>query len=243
MRNYAYGMASLESVRQKLQRSKALYDELYRELIAYYQSNPGNLFPTPDSTPEHPRRLFREKSPVPARLGLICGDSLQCLRSSLDYLVWELALASATVPHKQLLFPIALREKDYIRELKDRKRLDGIDANAIALIDALQPYHSANPEDHTLAMLDALTNINKHRRVLLTGLSGSPSEFPDGTPHIIGSVTIVGMDGEIAKETPIFSVLTIQDGFAKNIEITNFLKVTARFIVQEILPQFEQFFL
>jgi hypothetical protein len=38
--------------------------------------------------------IFRAKEPIPTRFGLIIGDSLQNLRSSLDYLVWELVLAA-----------------------------------------------------------------------------------------------------------------------------------------------------
>jgi hypothetical protein len=164
------------------------------------------------------------------------------MRSSLDYLVWELAITSGSKPHQQLQFPIALRHKDYEKDVNKRKRLDGIDVHAIALIDAFQPYHVAKPEESTLAMLDALTNINKHRRVLLTGLAGSPSEFPDWIPHMLGSVTVIGKDGKIASNTPIYGVLTIQDGFAKDLEITHFLNVTANFITKELFPRFDRFF-
>jgi hypothetical protein len=81
------GMASLDSVLQKLYRAKHHFLELEQELRAYYTAeetiqirhvegglNIGNV------------------GLVPARFGLIAGDILQCLRSSLDYLVWELLL-------------------------------------------------------------------------------------------------------------------------------------------------------
>jgi hypothetical protein len=87
-------MASLDSVRQKIFRAKHHFDELYHELTAYYESDPGDLFETEDSTAEYRKYRFREKKPIPARLALICGDALQCLRSSLDYLVWELVEAN-----------------------------------------------------------------------------------------------------------------------------------------------------
>ena len=78
--------------------------------------------------------------------------------------------------------------------------------------------------------------------MILTGLAGSPSAFPAGIPHIIGAVKVIGADGSIVEETPIHGVLTLQEGFAKDLEITNFLNVTACFIGEQLLPRFEKFF-
>ena len=146
-------MASLDSVRQKIHRGKMLYDELWRELIAYYESDPGDLSESPESIPERRTLIFQARSPVPARLGLICGEVLQCLRSSLDYLVWELAEAANNPPHDRLMFPVCLTTKSY-RSALDGRRLDGVIAEAAALIDSFQPFHVAKPEETALAMLD-----------------------------------------------------------------------------------------
>jgi hypothetical protein len=234
-------MASLDSVKQKFHHAKLHRDELHRELVSYFQSNPGGVFETPDSTPGHRLYEFREKDPIPARLGLICGDCLQCLRSSLDYLVWELVEAAGKPTHKQLMFPISLTPNDYKNELTKRHRLAGVDPAATSIIDTLQPYVSTNPERSPLAMLDELTNLNKHRRIILTSLAGTTIEIPKSSPCILGFVRQISQGGQV-DDLPISGCVTIQDGFAKDIEIIHFLDVTAYFISQQVLPLFKKFF-
>jgi hypothetical protein len=235
-------MASLDSVRQKMYRAKKHFDELREELVAYYESDPGDLVETEESTPEHKQFIFREKKPIPARLALICGDGLQCLRSSLDYLVWELVEAAGKQPHRRLMFPIAMSEAAYNGDLKQRKRLDGVDPNAIALIGAFQPYLLPDPKDSDLAKFEELTNINKHRRVILTRLSSAGGELPLPFPHILGVVKNVTLEGEVLAEHPLRGFITINDGFVRDIEITNCLDTIAHFIGEEMLPRFEKFF-
>ena len=74
-------MASLDSVRQKLYRAKHHYLELEEELLAYYRAEE-----TVQIQPAEGGFNVGNVGSVPARFGLIAGDILQCLRSSLDYL-------------------------------------------------------------------------------------------------------------------------------------------------------------
>lgn len=223
-------------------RAKKHFDELREELVAYYDSDPGGLVETEESTPEHRKFVFREKKPVPARLALICGDGLQCLRSSLDYMVWELVESAGKQPHRRLMFPIAMSEATYMDDLVKRKRLDGVDPNAIALIGSFQPYHLPDPKNSVLGIFEELTNINKHRRVILTRLLSSEGEYPLPFPHILGVVKNVTLDGEILAETSLRGFICINDGFARDIEITDCLDTIARFIGEEMLPCFEKYF-
>jgi hypothetical protein len=235
-------MASLDSVRQKMYRAKHHFEELKAELLAYYGSNPGDLVETEGSTPKVRQYVFRERQPVPTRLPLIFGDCIQCLRSSLDYLVWELAEAAGKEPHKKLMFPIAMTEAAFKNDVARRGRLDGVDPNAIAIIDKFQPYLSTEPKQSILAIFDELTNINKHRRVVLTRLAGSGGDLPLPFPHIIGVVKNVTAEGGVISETAHRGFICIDDGFAKDIEITNCLDTIARYIGEEMLPRFEVFF-
>jgi hypothetical protein len=234
-------MASLDSVKQKIYRAKEHWDELWDELTAYYQSNPGDLFPAEGSTPENPVSIFKEKKPVPAKIALVLGDALQCLRSSLDYLVWELVEAAGNTPHRRLMFPLALTQKQYESDMK-RGRLDGVAPEAIAIIDRFQPYLQPNPKETVLGILDELTNVNKHRRVIFTGLHGVGGELPSSVPYIMGVIRYVNADGSLLREIPMKGVLTLQEGLAKSIEVTNCVDTGARFILEEMLPLFEKFF-
>jgi hypothetical protein len=141
------------------------------------------------------------------------------------------------------MFPIALTEKAYKDDLTKRHRLDGVDSAATAIIDALQPFHRPEPKDSPLAVLDQLTNINKNRRVILTGLVGAARPLPAAFPHIMGVVRDIAPDGiTVLRETPLWGFIRIQDGFAQDVEITNCIDTTARVIGEEILPHFERFF-
>jgi hypothetical protein len=235
-------MASLDSVRQKIYRSKEHWDELYREVVRYYESNPGDLFPAEESTPQRVLFIYKEKKPVPAKIALVLGDALQCLRSSLDYLVWELVEAAGNTPHRQLQFPLALTEKQYRDDLVKRRRLDGVVPEAIAIIDQLQPYHQEHPKETVLGILDELTNVNKHRRVIFTGLHATPEPLPTHIPCLTGVVTQVDANGIVIGETSMQAVLTLQEGLSRSIEVTNCVDTAAKLISQEILPLFEDFF-
>jgi hypothetical protein len=236
-------MASLDAVRQKIYRAKEHWDELWDSLTTYYQSDPGDLFPSEGSTPDNPLFIFKEKKPVPAKIALVFGDALQCLRSSLDYLVWELVDAGGIkAPHRRLMFPLALTQHQYQNDLKNRDRLDGVPPEAIAIIDRFQPYLQPNPKETVLGILDELTNVNKHRRVIFTGLHGVLGELPPSAPYIMGVVRNVDAQGNVLREVHMRGVLTLQEGLTKSIEITNCVDTAAQFIGEEMLPLFEKFF-
>ncbi len=140
------------------------------------------------------------------------------------------------------MFPISLTEADYKQAVTKRGRLDGVPIKAIAIIEHFQPYLQPNPKETVLGILDELTNVNKHRMVIFTTLHGFTSELPPSIPYLMGVVRNVDTEGTILKEVPMRGILTLQEGFTKNIEITNCIDTAARFISEEMLPLFEEFF-
>lgn len=177
----------MDSVHQKLYRAKHHYEELHQELLAYYSAQETVQIRLAANGIH-----IGNTKPVPARFGLIAGDTLQCFRSALDYLVWELVLANNGTPTQQNAFPISLTGVDYKNEVEKRRRLHGVNPSACALINKLQPFQFPEPEreQSPLALLDKLTNINKHRRVLLTNLERKLMEDqPFPFPHILSGLT------------------------------------------------------
>jgi len=164
-------MASLESIRQKGTHSKLHLDLANAETRRYLDGNPGEIVPNPDGDPDRPTFIYREKVPVPPKISLMIGDCLQNLRSTFDYLIWELVLAANNVPTKKNAFPVCLTPSAF-KDAKRGDRLKGIPAEAETLVESLQPYTHSDPSDHWLAILDELTNINKHRRIFVATLSG-----------------------------------------------------------------------
>jgi hypothetical protein len=163
-------MASLESVRQKICHSKLHLEFLKSELKRYFDTVRCEVVPDANSSKDRPTFSLHMKTPIPAKLGLIVGDCLQNLRSSLDYLVWELVLVSKNEPSKKNMFPICATSDSFQAALSGH-RIEGVSPEAAKLIDDFQPYHEGEPNAHSLVILDELANINKHRRVLLTEIS------------------------------------------------------------------------
>src|SRR5579863_1060828 len=99
-------MASLNSVQFKIFRATQHIESLQSEIKGYFNSKPGKMVRQPHDREDEVVFRFVVDSPIPARFGLIIGDILQNLRSSLDYLIWELVLAANCEPNKNNMFPI-----------------------------------------------------------------------------------------------------------------------------------------
>lgn len=163
-------MASLDSVRQKIDHAKLHLDLIKAEVQRYLGANQSQFVPDASSTPNRPMFTIKPKSPIPEKIGLIVGDCLQNLRTSLDYLVWELVMLAGNAPNKKNMFPVCLTPQAFL-SAESGGRMQGVDAAPVALIKSIQPYHDGQPGATSLAILDELTNINKHRRLLLTDYS------------------------------------------------------------------------
>jgi hypothetical protein len=157
-------MASLDSVRLKIKHAKLHLDALNTETARYISSNPGKFVPNPNGDSNRPTFVFQHEVPPPSQIGLLAGDCLQSLRSTFDYLIWELVLAANNKPTKQNAFPVCLTEASF-KEAKRGNRLAGICEEAETFVQTLQPYTYFYPAQHWLAIMDELTNINKHRRL------------------------------------------------------------------------------
>jgi len=149
--------------------------------------------------------------PVPAEFRLIIGDCLHNLRSALDALVYELAVASMdigslpTARARLLEFPIF-----GTRPMKDREcrnKIGCIHPDAQAAIKGLQPHNRGDKfASDPLWMLHELNNFDKHRAPHITQVAISAwADFPDA-PHLPGTINInLGpFEGgaEIASYTP-----------------------------------------
>ena len=231
------------SVHQKMYRARDHHLELRDALVRYYASKPIEFIESPDCTPERPSVIVREKAQVPQRFALMFGDSIQCQRSCLDYLVHELVEFAGARHHNQNQFPIAVDKKAY----KDKLRahyLDGVDPGAIAVIESLQPYHSAQPLSDPLAAMDKLTNINKHRRILLTQFVSSniaPTK-PLTFPHIRGAGRLYSLVDERVVDAPVWGYMIVNDELLAGKEITTAIEDFSEYLITKVFPPFEKFF-
>jgi len=103
------------------------------------------------------------------RLGITAGEFVSCLRSSLDWLAWQLATISCSGddrPSDKISFPI-WGEYSARAESKIEECTVGIPAEAVAIMQELQPYHYRDAyRDTHLWRLHALWNMEKHRHLV-----------------------------------------------------------------------------
>ena len=158
-------------------------------------------------------------------------------------------------PVKRICFPICMTP-DGFKDAVRAGRLQGVDPRALAIIDSLQPYHLVENDRRKapLLILDELTNINKHRHILLTAIRS----------HITTGMATVEMDGEVwahssalatnhgarfdlpirAEEVPVnaqlVACLALNEGSAKNEEVTTLLNTLAK-CVREVVKLFLPF--
>lgn len=253
-------MASLDSVQLKIFRAAQHIESLKSELERYFQTNPGKMVRQPHTSENEAVFQFIPNGPIPARVGLIIGDVLQNLRSSLDYLVWELVLAANGQPTKDNMFPICSTE-DFFKQQISRHRLDGVPPEAIAEIKGLQPYHLGQDFDKSILwVLDELANINKHRRILLANLMATSVQKEDvvvregellvrqgpGPVRIFDTntqFTFPLIDGKVHVNTQLAAAIAFDEGPAKGMEISFCAGYWSYHIAQMLLPRFEKFFI
>jgi hypothetical protein len=110
------------------------------------------------------------------------GDCVQNLRSALDYLVWELAYLAQGKPPRQLTqFPISTTAKRYFEV--GRGQVSPLLGEHRRFIRKIQPYQSESPRSHPLALLNRLSNQDKHRLLhVLAAHVRTISERPDAGP-------------------------------------------------------------
>lgn len=108
---------------------------------------------------------------IPVRIGIIAGDALHNLRSSLDYLVWQLALLTTGHPGTETAFPICLTDGEASQK-RIKTLLKHVPNDAREIIKDLQPYNTRDelkPELHILWLLHRLSIIDKHQFVTVAG--------------------------------------------------------------------------
>jgi hypothetical protein len=250
---------SLLNVEHKIFRAAQHFQYLTTELEGYFKTNPGHLVAEQQTNPDEITARFQAKGPIPARIPIIMGDFLQNLRSSLDYLVRELVLAANNQPTNHEIFPICDTPKGF-KEAVRRGQLTGIPTDAHTLIEGLQPYHLGQDlQKSTLWILNEFTNINKHRRILVTVLRGGESKTNleifniEGEPWTKGPMPSfdentklgpfpVNTKGQVEMNVQVFAVVTFDEGPTKGMEITSALNGMAWVVKERIVPRFERFY-
>ena len=161
--------ASTQGWRAKIDRADESINNLKLEFERFLQINQEHyrgVIERNDDTREFILRAFGEPLEVPPRLQVLAGEILHHLRTSLDHIVWALALKKISNPSARIQFPICDSVAKFEKACKDGM-IRGISGPAAHAIERAQPFHSPEPRDHALFVLNRLSNIDKHRLLLV----------------------------------------------------------------------------
>ena len=198
---------------------------------------------------EYVLELINEEPPLD--WGISAGEFVSCLRSSLDWLAWQLATVTTQTPSDYVSFPI-WGEYSSDAEGKIKKCTVGIPDEAISIMKELQPYHHGPSYKEThLWRLQALWNVEKHRHLLINTIGMELEAIPPkGTPHRLVQV----MDNRAEVRFPLSAkdkvrlspsgirpVLTFGDEEAGIHLNMSDLREMYEFVSDKLIPKFNRF--
>lgn len=164
-------------VQSKIEWAEKYVDEAERCLSVFFHDTKPYQLALKDDTNKRETVLYvKSAKDLPPTLGLIIGDAISNLRSSLDYLACEL-VATPECISTQTAFPIS-EKVPITRDEKRRyeKQVSGMREDVKEIIRMMEPYRGS---DNNLWTLHSLNNTNKHR-TLVTVAYGAAILSPAG---------------------------------------------------------------
>jgi hypothetical protein len=148
----------VEKLRRAQEHSNALQDELW----GFFDSDPyRTLGQIEGDAGWYVFRVQVRRQP-PVRIGVVLGDYIHQLRSSLDHFLWQLACWHlGKRPRSHLMFPIKTSMREIDRSIGHL--VGKVPDDWLAVIKALQPHDAP---DHPLALLEHFWNRDKHQTVI-----------------------------------------------------------------------------
>jgi len=254
---------SLEGVKLKVARTAEHLDALGAEASAYLDSSPYEVVGKSQADDDTLLVCKVHRHP-PLRLGVLLGDFLHNLRSSLDHLAWQLVLADGGTPGRKTAFPILLKKGS-----KPLKIAGGVSAKAADLVECLQPYNnmSGSPREHPLFILSRLNIIDKHREfnivvlnvsdmlqadlltedgteiyMTLQVLSNVGKDKPITDGAVIGKSPFPGRRQRIGVESALGLQEMKEAGPFESLSVGTIAEQLLDYVRDVVMPEFEQFF-
>ncbi len=139
-------------------------------------------------------------TPIVGRLSVLVGDSINCLRSCLDYLVGELAELDSGSRMSRTQFPVE-QSADAFRGRR-QSFLNGVSDAHVTHIELLQPYNGTS----WTAKLARMSNWDKHNKLVLVAHD-----------YLLGGTVITGETSD-SGEMPIQLQISLQPSLHVQLE-------------------------
>lgn len=150
--------------------------------------------------------VIRYKNPPPPKWSVIIGEITHNLRSTLDYLVFQMILLQTgkESTSNKIQFPIFDTESGF--NSRGDKMLEGLDPKMRAFFRSLQPFATGEGVKSPLWHLSKLSNRDKHRdiSVAFVGIGKARSSTP---VSMAGGGVIVGDPSALKEEAVLYGVI------------------------------------
>jgi hypothetical protein len=242
---------SLEHVYAKTSWAKHHLETLEAKVKGWIDSHPYSI--AEKDNPERTLHCFVIKPrTADVDIPLIAGDFVNCLRSALDQLAWNLVhLYPETIPttngaKRQVVFPICETDAAYV----SKRRLFHPDIGKA--LDLFQPQDRANAfRSHALWQLDRLWNIDKHKAIAVNcckvdvafygGMKGQIDYFDDSIIAVLPSLSRISLRPTYLK--PRITPQILFGDYMGDFEITTTgLRDIYEFVTKMVIPRFAGFF-
>ena len=241
----------------KVFRSIEHLNALDSQITTFLESKPYEIVTEFNANERTYTYRAKARADIPVLIRILTGEVLTQLRSCLDHLAWQLALLTIKTPPDGTEFPIFKDKVSFTARVR-KKKIGALPADAQNIIDRLQPYTRAAPEDDILWILHRLANDDKHRlphlvaaapRGVITGdrrgrdMAVEVRSGPFDKDTIIGRVIFLNpseTDMEVQTEIPFdlaFPVDSAAKGRPIRPELVRFGKK-----VEEVVREFTEFF-
>jgi len=168
---------ALAAIREKLKRADKHILKLGAKVEAFLNEAPNRTLVDYDAESAEAFKCFHQNRVIPLCFGVITGEVVYQLRSSLDHMVNALIIRDGGSPTDTSQFPILRykpRKQDEIRRYEGQ--IKGIaNPEALAIIEASQPYTRGEGRfRHWLSVLKTFSNTDKHRSLVMHVIDVQP---------------------------------------------------------------------
>lgn len=191
---------------KKLAWARKRLDALDGEMRAFVEQNDSyTLFRKYDPEQGCYVAYLKEVAETPTDWSLMVGEIVHATRSALDALVYALAVknlgrAPSGKEVIQIQFPIVDELKDWPGERG--RRLKHVHQDVRTFIESVQPYHRPDKKYRSnLAVLRDLSNVDKHRHIVVTLTSALASGLKITHPDLPPGIYIPGYKGPLKTGT------------------------------------------
>jgi hypothetical protein len=180
----------LDTILAKIEWAEHHVGNLNLELASFFDAKPYEIVVEHDAQANQEIYKINIRAPIPRTIPLMVGDIVHNLRSAFDHLAFQLAGSKAS---DRTAYPIASTAQNF-KAIKKAK-IEGIAADALAHIEATQPYHSGY---EGIWSLHELNNFDKHRLpvvvMIAQQMAGVKMPMPEFMNTLLPSFNVQAFD-------------------------------------------------